>query len=432
MPKKISEEGTMNLRKIGFVIVLAILTLASCKNPASKAVTVNFWHIGTAATDKAYYQGVVDAYTKLHPNVTIEMTILENEAFKSKLTTVMQSGTPPDVFHSWGGGTLAEYAKAGLLRDITKFTKDTDWGKSMASGVWSVYAYDGKQYGAPFDMGAITFWYNKDLLAKVGYTAFPTDFDDLIVLVGKLKAAGIVPIALGGGDKWPAMHMWTYIAERIGGKEVLQNAVQGKGNGFNDPAFIKAGDILVQLVKAGAFQDGFLGATYNDEAALVGNGKAAMELMGQWAPNVEVDSSVSKAGIGAALAAAPFPAIAGGLGKVTDVVGGGNGMAIGKNAPDAAVDFLKFLTNQENNAAYAGIAGIIPTVKGAESGITNDNAKLVKGIVDQTEFFQLYLDQFLAPAPAGAVNDNVQAILAGTLSPTDACKAIQAAVDANK
>ena len=80
----------MNLRKIGFVIVLAILTLASCKNPATKAVTVNFWHIGTAATDKAYYQGVVDAYTKLHPNVTIQLTILENEAFKSKLATVMQ------------------------------------------------------------------------------------------------------------------------------------------------------------------------------------------------------------------------------------------------------------------------------------------------------------------------------------------------------
>jgi raffinose/stachyose/melibiose transport system substrate-binding protein len=395
-------------------------------------VTVNFWHIGTAATDKAYYQGVVDAYTKAHPNVTIEMTILENEAFKSKLATVMQSGTPPDVFHSWGGGTLAHYAKAGLLRDITKFTKDTDGGTSMASGVWDVYAYDGKQYGAPFDMGAITFWYNKDILAQVGYTAFPTDWDDFLVLVGKLKAAGIIPIALGGGDKWPAAHMWTYLAERIGGKEVIVNAVQGKGNGFNDPAFIKAGDILVELVKAGTFQDGFLGATYNDEAALVGNGKAAMELMGQWAPNVEIDSSVSKAGIGAALAAAPFPSMNGGLGKTTDVVGGGNGMAIGKNAPDAAVDFLKFLTNQENNASYATIAGIIPTVKGAESGITNDNAKMVKGIVDKTEFFQLYLDQFLSPAVGGAVNDNVQTILAGTLSPTDACKAIQASFDAEK
>jgi raffinose/stachyose/melibiose transport system substrate-binding protein len=54
-----------------------------------------------------------------HPNVTIEITVLENEAFKTKLTTVMQSGEPPDIFQSWGGGVMNEYAEAGLLKDIT-------------------------------------------------------------------------------------------------------------------------------------------------------------------------------------------------------------------------------------------------------------------------------------------------------------------------
>ncbi|MCD1655036.1 extracellular solute-binding protein [Treponema zuelzerae] len=416
----------MGFRKTNLFLALTISLIAAFSaSAADKPVKVNFWHIGTAATDKGYYQGVADAFMKANPNVTIEMTILENEAFKSKLTTVMQSGNPPDIFHSWGGGVLAEYAKAGLLRDITKFTKGTAWGKSMAPGVWDIYAYNGKQYGAPFDMGAITFWYNKDLLAKVGYTSFPAEWSDFLNLVKKLKAAGIVPIALGGGDKWPAMHMWTYLAARVGGKEVLVNAAQGKGKGFNDPAFVKAGEMLVELVKLGAFQDGFLGATYPDEAALVGNGVAAMELMGQWAPNVQVDSSVSKKGIGDSLAAAPVPAVAKGKGKVTDVVGGGNGMAVGKNAPDAAVEFLKFLTNVENNAEYARVAGIIPTVKGAEVGIPSNNGKMVKQIVDKTEFFQLYLDQFFSPAVGGAVNDAVQTILAGTATPAQACKAIQ-------
>jgi raffinose/stachyose/melibiose transport system substrate-binding protein len=393
---------------------------------------VTWWNIGTAATDLAMNKALVEKYMKDHPNVEIEMTVLENEAFKSKVATLMQSGNPPDIFHSWGGGVMAEYAKAGLLRDITKFVKGTAWGNSMAPGVWQVYAYDGKQYGVPFDMGGITFWYNKALLAKVGYNAFPTNSDDFIALVKKLKAAGIVPIALGGGDKWPAMHMWSYLALRIGGAEVLQNATAGKGKGFNDPAFIKAGEILVELVKMGAFQDGFLGATYNDEAALVGNGVAAMELMGQWAPNVEKDSATDKVGLGANLAAAPFPAVTGGLGKVTDVVGGGNGYAIGKNASDAAIDFVMFLTNVENNANNASLTGIIPTVKGADVGIKDANAKMVKGIVDQTTFFQLYLDQFLSPAVGGAVNDNVQTILAGTQTPAQACAAIQKIFDAER
>jgi raffinose/stachyose/melibiose transport system substrate-binding protein len=421
------------MRKAFRVISLLVLIVGVAASlGAQKKETINFWHIGTADTDKALYQTVMDEYMKAHPNVTIEVTILENEAFKTKLTTVMQSGTPPDLFHSWGGGVLAEYARAGLLRDITKFTKGTAWGNSMAPGVWGVYAADGKQYGAPNDMGAITFWYNKELLAKVGYKSFPTDFDDFLALVKKLKAAGITPIALGGGDKWPAMHMWSYIALRIGGQQAFENVFAGKGKGFNDPVFVKAAQTMADLAKMGAFQEGFLGATYPDEAALVGNGQAAMELMGQWAPNVEKDSSTTKAGLGDKLAAAPFPAIKAGKGKVTDVVGGGNGMAVGKNASDAAVDFLAYITSKEVNARFATAVGIIPTVKGAEVGITDPNAKLVKAIVDKCTFYQLYLDQFLAPAAGGAVNDAVQTMLAGTATPAEACAAIQAAYEASK
>lgn len=405
----------------------------NAETEAKKEVTtVSFWHIGTADSDMTFYQSVVDAFEAQNPDVKVEVTILENEAFKSKVTTLMQSGNPPDIFHSWGGGVLAEYAKAGLLRDISNSTNGTAWGNSMASGVWQVYQYEGKQYGAPFDMGGVTFWYNKEMLSNVGYDSFPTDWDDFLILVQKLKDSGVTPLALGGGDKWPAMHMWTYLAARIGGREAIENATSGKGQGFNDPAFVKAGEMLVELVEMGAFQEGFLGATYADEAALVGNGEAAMELMGQWAPNVQIDSSANKAGIGDALSAAPFPSVKGGKGKVTDVIGGGNGMAVGKNAPDEAVEFLKFLCNLENNTKHASAVGIIPTVKGAEAGIKDDNAKLVKGIVDQTTFFQLYLDQFLSPAVGGAVNDGVQTILAKTATPAEACATIQDVFDSER
>jgi raffinose/stachyose/melibiose transport system substrate-binding protein len=413
-------------------VAAAVCAFATAGLQAQAPVKISFWHIGTAATDKAYYQGVVDAYQKLHPNVSIEVTVLENEAFKSKVSTLMQSGNPPDVFISWGGGVMAEYAKAGLLKDITAKVKGTAWGNSMAPGVWQVYQYNGKQYGAPNDMGAITFWYNKDLLAKVGYKSFPTTWDDFLVLVKKLKAAGITPIALGAGDKWPAMYWWSYLSARLGGKVAFDKLFSGNGDGFKDPVFVRAGQMLAELAALKPFQEGALGATYSDEAALVGNGKAAMELMGQWAPNVQKDSAVDKKGLGDKLAIAPFPTVAGGQGKVTDVMGGGGGLIVGKNAPDAAVDFLAFLTNKENDAQYSTVAGIIPTVKGAEYGIKDPNAKLVKGIVDKAEFFQLYLDQFFPPAVGGAINDSVQTIVAGTATPAQAMAAIQGAYEPNR
>ena len=53
-----------------------------------------------------------------HPGITVELPFLENEAFKAKLTTLLQSPDAPDIFHSWGGGVFAEQAKAGVLRPI--------------------------------------------------------------------------------------------------------------------------------------------------------------------------------------------------------------------------------------------------------------------------------------------------------------------------
>lgn len=409
-------------------VALAIAFMLAATFVSAQTTTVTWWNIGTAANDRAMNQGFADAYMKANPNVKIEVTVLENEAFKSKLTTVMQSGNPPDVFQTWGGGVLAEYGKAGLLRDITKEVKGSGWYATQAAGVWPVYAPMGKISAVATDMGAITFWYNKDLLAKVGYKNFPTDWNDFLALVKKLKAAGITPIALGGGDKWPAMHMWSYIALRLGGGELFDDTFSGKNKqGFSHPTFVKAAQMLKELADLKPFQDGFLGQTYDDEATLVATGKAAMELMGQWAPNVQKDKTADKMGLGDKLNAAPVPAIKGGKGKVTDVIGGGGGYAVGKNASNAAVDFLKFLTNAQSQAKMAETSGIIPTAKGAEVGIKDPNAKLVKAIVDKSTFYQLYLDQFLSPSAGGALNDAIQTILAGTATPAQACAAIQAA-----
>jgi raffinose/stachyose/melibiose transport system substrate-binding protein len=86
---------------------------------APEPVTINWYHITTAENQKAVWQKLADEYMAAHPNVTINITVMENEAFKTKLATLMQSGEPPDIFQSWGGGTMNAYADAGLLKDIT-------------------------------------------------------------------------------------------------------------------------------------------------------------------------------------------------------------------------------------------------------------------------------------------------------------------------
>jgi raffinose/stachyose/melibiose transport system substrate-binding protein len=418
---------------LSILLVLAF-ALAACGTPAPaateaaapKKVTVTWWHISTAENHKAAFQKMADDYMAAHPNVTIEVTVLENEAFKTKMTTVMQGGTPPDIFQSWGGGVMNDYANANLLKDITP---DLDanggaWRNTFATGALGVYSYKGKNYGVPWDMGMIGFWYNKALFKKAGIDTPPATWTDFLADVKKLKAAGITPIALGEGDKWPGMHMWAYLVTRIGGKANFEGAYNRTGS-FTDAPFVEAGKKLQELIALEPFQDGFLGATYGDEATAMGNGKAAMELMGQWAPAVEKDNSPDKKGIGDDLGFFPFPMVEGGKGDPADAVGGGNGFAVGKNASPEAIDFLKYLTSAENQVVLAKLGVAIPVVKGGEAGLTDPNMITVQKTFAAAQYFQLYYDQALPAAMGSVVNDSTQGIFAGTLTPEEAAQAIE-------
>jgi raffinose/stachyose/melibiose transport system substrate-binding protein len=173
------------------------------------------------------------------------------------------------------------------------------------------------------------------------------------------------------------------------------------------------------------FQDGFLGATYGDEATAVGNGKAAMELMGQWAPAVQKDNSEDKQGLGDKLGWFPFPMIEGGKGDPNDAVGGGNGFAIGSNASPEAIDFAKYLTRAESQIELAKIGVAIPVVVGGEAGMSDPLMITLQQSLAKAQYFQLYYDQALPPAMGSVINDSVQGIFAGTLSPEQAAQAIE-------
>ena len=92
---------------------------AAAASPAAAPVTIEWWHISKDDPGKTLFANIAAAYTAAHPNVKINITVLENEAFKTKLATQMQSGSPPDLFQSWGGGTMAAQADAGMLKDVT-------------------------------------------------------------------------------------------------------------------------------------------------------------------------------------------------------------------------------------------------------------------------------------------------------------------------
>lgn len=425
----------MRAKKYLVLMVLALLLVSLGAVQAQDKVTVHWWHIFTTPKEVTdMMQSFADQYTAAHPNVTIEITVLDNEAFKAKLATVMQGGEPPDIFQSWGGGVLWNFAEAGLLRDVTpEMTADNNaWRDSFsAQGALNLYTYNSKYYGVPYDFGVVGFWYNKDLFKKAGIDAPPTTWDDLLSDVKKLKDAGITPIAIGEKDKWPGHFWWASLATRTGGQAAFEAAFKRTGS-FADPPFVQAGVLLKQLVDLNAFQDGFLGETYGNEAAHMGNGEVAMELMGQWAPGVEAGNSKDGKGLPAGtLGWFPFPSVPDQKGDPSDAFGGGDGIAFGKNAPDAAIDFVKFLLSPDNIQTAVKVKGILPTIKGTEDLVTDPNLKPVLEARNNAKYYQLYYDQFLPPDVAQAVLDSVEGLLSGTMTPEETAQAVEDAAAAN-
>jgi raffinose/stachyose/melibiose transport system substrate-binding protein len=389
---------------------------------ASGSGTINWWHIQNTEPMLSVWAGLARDFEAAHAAVKVNITPLENEAFKAKLTTVTQAGNPPDIFHSWGGGVLEQQVQAGLVKEFSGEAL-AFLGNVSPSGV-KLYQIGGKQCGTPYELGMVGFWYNKELFAKAGVAGTPKTWAELLGVVRQLKAANVVPIALAGGDKWPAHFYWSYLALRLGG--VAGMAEAAKTGAFDAPDFVTAGAKFAELVELEPFQPGFLGAKYmaNDgQSALMGNGQTAMELMGQWAPTIEAAFSTDKKGIGDKLGFFPFPALEGGKGSPNEVLGGANGFALGKNAPPEAFEFVKFLLSPESQRKAAR-GGVLPVTVGAEDALEDPNLKLVHDALKNATGFQLYLDQAYPPAIGQQVNDSVAELVAKSASPQAVAQAI--------
>jgi len=369
---------------------------------------------------------MADAFVAENPHVTIDIQVYENEALKAALQTALQAGEVPDLFQSWGGGGLRDQVEAGLVQDLTESA--AGFAGDLSPGALSLFQVDGAQYAIPYNIGVVGFWYNKGLFADAGIDAPATTWAELLEDVQTLKDAGITPIAVGAGDKWPAHFWYSYLMVRIGGADVMNQIAET--NDFSVPAVIEAGEKVAELVALEPFQPGFLAAGWDapdGESGTMALEQAAMDLMGQWAPGAfraqaGVDTTAGEE-LAWELGWAPFPAVEGGAGALTDAFGGGDGFAVGIDAPPETVEFLEFITNAENQRTFARNTGLPVNVEAVDA-VEDPNMLAVLEGVNNATFMQLYLDQFFTLEVGAVVNDQSQLLFAGEVTPEEAAAAI--------
>jgi raffinose/stachyose/melibiose transport system substrate-binding protein len=375
-------------------------------------VTLTWWHNGTSDPLLGLYKQVAEDYTKANPGVKIEVQAIQEEDFKNKLPVSLQGDDYPDIYHNQGGGNLASEVESGHVADITEATASWLGELGSAPDGWIL---DGKVYGVPVSLHAVGFWYNTELFSQAGINEPPATFGEFEADIQKLKDAGITPIALGGKDRWPDAFYYNFFAIRNCPVDVLKTSL-AEGQ-LTDQCFVKAGQDTLDFIATEPFQEGFNGTPaqqgIGSSAGMVADGKAAMELQGDWDLSVMM-ALATDPGFEAKIGWFPFPAIEGAPGDPTATQGGGDGFSCTDRHPQECADFLKYLTSLDvQKQLLTSGAASIPARGEAASVLDKPVMRTISDFNQNAGYVQTYFDIALSTAKGQALDDAAANLFAG-------------------
>lgn len=381
-------------------------------------VTLTWWHNATSGPLPAVWEEVAAEFEAEHPGVTVEQTGYQNEELQRTLIpNALAAGDPPDLFQVWPGGELRDQVANDYLMPLDDAIGDTVASVGATVNPWQV---DGQTYGIPFTFGIEGFWYNTEMFERAGIDEPPGTLNDLVDAVGALRDAGLTPIAVGAGDKWPAAHWWYQFALHSCSPETLQAAETDFD--FSDPCFVEAGEQLEDFLGVEPFQEGFLGTPAQtgagSSAGLVANGEAAMELMGHWNAGT-IGGLTADQQVPEFLGWFPFPGIEGSAGDPTASLGGGDGFGCSAEAPPECAELLAYIMSPEVQAKFAASGSGIPTVAEAQESLEDPNLKMVAEGLAASSFVQLWLDTAYGTTVGNAMNEGIVNLFGGAGTPQD-------------
>ena len=398
-----------------------VLTAAACSSGGSSSngggasstnpVSMTFWTNATPGPGLTFMQNAVKSFDAAHPGVTIKMQAIQNENYDGKLQTALASNTTPDIFFQRGGGKMLAMVNANKVAPLTLTAADQ---ANVSAAALAGETLNGKIYAIPLDQQPEGIYYSKTLFQQAGITATPTTIPELEADVAKLRAAGVAPIAVGAKDAWPAAHWYYNFAVRECSQATMNTA--GTTLKFTDPCWTKAGDDLSAFLKVNPFQTGFLTTAAqvgaSSSAGLIANHKAGMELMGAWDPGTIMTLTPNQKPL-PDLGWFPFPAVPGGAGDPTAMMGGIDGYSVSPNAPKEAFQFLEYLVTTPEQKAYATAFITLPVNKAAQSVVTDPTSVSALQALNKAGYTMQFLDTQYGQNVGNAMNAAVVNLLAG-------------------
>jgi multiple sugar transport system substrate-binding protein len=341
-------------RVLAACVAAAALVLSSCSvtgassgqgEKGSGTGTVNALFMKQAGYSESDIRQMISSFEKDNPKIKVRPTFVSYEALHDKIVTSAAAGTYDveliDVI--WP----AEFASKGLITDLTS-RFPSSWKNDMLGGALNTAEYDHKYYGVPWGPSTKLFYYNSDMLKKVGAT--PADLDTwsgVLDVARKLKQQGV--------SKYPIAWSWAQAEALICDYAQLLGAFGGSFTdadgklAVNDKAGVEALTWMKKTLDDGLSNPGSTTFLEDDVSKSMAQGDTAFSLNWDSTYRDLNDPSISK--IVGKNGVLPTPE-----GPTGDRPGvnGAMALSIGSKSKnqDAAWKLIEYLTSQPNQERF--------------------------------------------------------------------------------
>lgn len=414
---------------------IAALALAACAPSGgseapvevSTEITTDPVTLTLSYTDDPPAQALIDGFTELYPNVTIEAQQTPFSDYVKSIKLAMASNTPPDIAQ-YNPGAMRSLIPGGLVLDLGPWSDAYGWDSTFPQSSLEVLTSDseaktygeGGLYAAPGALSVLGVYANTELLAQAGITEAPATLEEFEAQLATLQAAGIRPLSVAGLEVG-TIHIWGALLNVIGDPDAYRDWVFGReGASIETSGALDATNVLVDWIDKGYIPESANAVGYADALADFTSGNAAFHVNGNWAASaIETEMGDTAQFFLVPGTETDAPAIASGASVAYSI------SSKSKNANVAAA-FLDYLSSPEAAEIQIG-TGFMPvdttadvSVEGLKGQIAGDFSDVVAGLGI------LPFPDFAAPAMLDTLVAGTQGLISKRLSAEDYLAQLQA------
>ena len=190
------------------------------------------------------------------------------------------AGDPPTAVQMLGFA-IQDWAAEGALANLDDLAAEQGWDDVVPAALQNFSKYEGNWVSAPVNVHSTNWvWANTAIMEELGIEQ-PTTWDEFVAAMQAAQDAGYVALA-HGGQAWQEATVFDSIAMGVGGPEFYKAAfIDLDPEALGGPQMVEAFKRMETL--RGFVDENFSGRDWNLASAMVVNGEALFQIMGDWA-----------------------------------------------------------------------------------------------------------------------------------------------------